>query len=286
MTSSLKSVLIPVSRTVASLRREILQIKARYVLIAGSSGSGKSVLSDRLELELRASGQSALSISLDCFYKPLEEIPNALTGDGKAWDHPEALSSEKLQQFLQEIVETGQADLPYYSFELNTPLPQGRSLRAKEDTVFIIEGLHAFNTTILPLSENIPHLKIYVDTILPEGPEDFDFKLFRTIVRDYELRGRPLAQTLGRWKFAVDALDQWIIPLVKEDDDSLRFYNSFTMEEYASLRPRALTLLLNSILQAKADFLENSPAQQSTLPYLGTIANILRICTLNGFLGG
>lgn len=163
-------------------------------------------------------------------------------------------------------------------------MPEGKTLHATDNTVFLIEGLHAFNSDILPLSHDIPHLKIYVDTILPDSPEDFDFKLFRTIVRDYELRGRPLAQTLGRWKFDTDALHEWILPLVKNDDPALRFYNSFTLEEYASLRPRALTLLINAILQAKADFLEHTPIQQSTLPYLGTIANILRICTLNDFL--
>lgn len=111
MTSSLKNLLNPLSCTVASLRREILQIKAHYVLIEGSSDSGKSVLSDRLELELRASGQSSLSISLDAFYKPLDQIPDAQNGEGKEWDHPNALSSEKLQKFLQELVETGQAGL-------------------------------------------------------------------------------------------------------------------------------------------------------------------------------
>ena len=284
MTSTLYNILCPLSRTVANLRREILQNKARYVLIAGSSGSGKSVLSSRLELELRACGKSALSISLDSFYKSLDEIPDSQEAEGKDWDHPGALSREKIQSFFHELAEKGQAELPYYSFELNAPLPQGKILKAQEDTVFLIEGLHSFNTDVLPLSQDIPHLKIYVDTILPDSPEDFDFKLFRTIVRDYELRGRPLAQTLRRWGFATKALQEWILPLVKAEDTSLRFYNSFTMEEYESLRPRALTLLLNALLQAKADFLEHTPLHASTLPYLGTIANILRICTVNDFL--
>ncbi|MGL4524033.1 MAG: uridine kinase family protein [Spirochaetia bacterium] len=275
----MKTQLQALSRPISMLCDHLVKNGVRYVFVAGSSGSGKSVLASRLELELRARGESALMIPLDAFYKSFTEIPDLDKAGSKDWDHPDALNVKKIHEFLHTLSSNGCATLPYYSFELNTPLPDGKVLHVLEKTIFIIEGLHAFNPKVVPIDERANHLKIYVDTLLPQSPEFFDFKLFRTIVRDYELRGRPLAQTLRRWKYAAAALDLWITPLVNTQDPHLRFFNSFTLEEYQSLRPRALTLLIDALLQAKADYMEHTPAESSTLPYLGTIAHLLRICT-------
>ena len=69
--------------------------------IAGGSASGKSTLAKRLG---EATGVAVLS--MDSYYKPFEELPEAVGKDGKLYkDHncPEAFCTEKLLEDLKSI---------------------------------------------------------------------------------------------------------------------------------------------------------------------------------------
>jgi uridine kinase len=271
------------SVSVQALTDEIVQKNIRFVTIAGSSGSGKSSLSNRLMLELSARGHQSVVISLDSFYRVLADIPIDIQTNKPDFDHPDALNHESIKSFFDQLLQQGQAQIPLYSFELNKPLSTSKPVSLQGISTIIIDGLHAFYQPLLPFVYNSTYLKIYVDAFVPQNNELFDFKLFRTIVRDYEVRGRALAQTLQRWHYAKRALSQWILPLVHVDDPQMRVYNSFTLQEFDSLRPRALALLLDALLQAKIDFLQNTALEKSTLNYLDVIATLLRVATISDF---
>jgi uridine kinase len=81
-------------------------VRARVVLLAGPSGSGKSHLADRAALP---------TVCLDDFYKDGDD-PTLPTSDlGIAdWDHPDAWDADRALTALVSLARTGEADLPVY----------------------------------------------------------------------------------------------------------------------------------------------------------------------------
>ena len=235
-------------RAVAQIAERIVANGARVVFIAGPSSSGKTTFANRLSVQLRVSGKRPLAISLDNYYKNREMIP--LGADGKP--DLECLESIDVALFNDQLVELlagREVELPLYSFKTKRRLERGVRLRAQEDQVIVVEGIHGLNDA---LSEEIPSelkYRIYVSALTQLNLDGHnrirttDLRLLRRLVRDYETRNASMEHTLGMWASVRRGEARWIFPYQENAD---RILNTTLHYEVAVLK-RVVDPLLEAV---------------------------------------
>ncbi|HET6560926.1 MAG TPA: ATP-binding protein [Marmoricola sp.] len=94
-------------------------MRARVIVVAGPSGSGKSQLCQRL------AGEAGLPVvSLDDFYKDGDDptLPRRALAAGAPivdWDHPDSWRPDDAVASLRTLCEEGRADVPVYDIPRN-----------------------------------------------------------------------------------------------------------------------------------------------------------------------
>jgi uridine kinase len=108
--------------------------RARIVLLAGPSGSGKSHLAARSGLP---------TVCLDDFYKDGDDptLPRSELGIAD-WDHPDAWDAQRALVSLSELATTGTTWLPAYDFSLDRTTGT-HVVHLGDAPVFVAEGIFA-----------------------------------------------------------------------------------------------------------------------------------------------
>ncbi|KAH0479748.1 MAG: uncharacterized protein KVP18_001076 [Porospora cf. gigantea A] len=169
-----------------------------FVSITGGTGAGKTTLANQLK---QALGGDCSVISMDCFYRELEDMPSVcqlqpgcdpklLNADEKAdaynMDRPESFDFEGLLAALDKLKQGVNVRLAEYDFP-NYTLSKTEFVDVKADGVVILEGIQALaNTTVNSMMD----LKVFLDT-----PDDIRF--MRRIERDVSNRGRSLSNLIS-----------------------------------------------------------------------------------------
>lgn len=232
-------------RAVAQIAERIVANGARVVFIAGPSSSGKTTFANRLSVQLRVSGKRPLAISLDNYYKNREMIP--LGADGKP--DLECLESIDVALFNDQLVELlagREVELPLYSFKTKRRLERGVRLRAQEDQVIVVEGIHGLNDA---LSEEIPSelkYRIYVSALTQLNLDGHnrirttDVRLLRRMVRDARTRHTDVTATMAMWDSVRAGEEKYIFPYQEKADV---MFNSSLLYEIAVLKKYAYPML-------------------------------------------
>ncbi len=193
---------------------EILHLGRRIVMMSGPSASGKTTTAHQLADAIRARGGQAQVISMDDFFKDLEEYPRLPDGT-KDYENITAVDLKTLQQCLQELLETGRTMLPEFDFLTEHRKPQRRPLELK-DGVCIVEGIHALNpqtTSQLP-ADSIYRVYVGLREEYSKGGQRVlpsrDIRLARRLVRDYKYRGHSLGKTITMWPSVCAGEDRYI----------------------------------------------------------------------------
>ena len=219
---------------------------ARAVMLAGPSSSGKTTSANRLATQLRVHGRKPILMSLDDYYIDRDRIfPGP---DGKLdLEHINTIDAELFRQDMGKLLAGQEVELPRFNFVTGKREWQGHKLRLSQDSVIIVEGLHALNPVMLP--ENVErHLvfRMYVSPLLPLNLDNHNriptsyLRLLRRIVRDYETRGSSVQRTLTMWDSVRAGEVKWIFPY-QENADVI--FNSSTLYELAVLKRHIFPLL-------------------------------------------
>lgn len=217
----------------------------RFVLISGPSSSGKTTFSMRLRIQLMVNGFVPVVISMDNYFVNREDTPRDENGD---WDfeHLHALDLDLFRHDLSELLEGKEVALPTFNFETGKREYRGNKLQLKDDTICIIEGLHALNPELIP---NIPReatFKIFVSALTSVNLDNHnwiptaDVRLIRRIVRDYRYRGYSAVETIARYESVKRGEETWIYPFQEEADV---MFNSALLFELAVLKRHAEPIL-------------------------------------------
>ncbi len=219
---------------------------ARAVLLAGPSSSGKTTSANRLAVQLRIHGKHPILMSLDDYYKNRDEIPTQPDGTVDL-EHINTIDTELFGAHLSALLRGEEVEIPCFNFKLGKREWVGHRLKLQENSVILVEGLHALNPQILP--EGIPsHLifKLFVSPLLPLNLDDHNrvptgyLRLLRRIVRDFETRNSPVQKTMGMWDSVRRGEERWIYPF-RETADVI--FNSATLYELAVLKKHIFPLL-------------------------------------------
>ena len=220
--------------------------RIRLILISGPSSSGKTTFSKRLTIQLMTNGIKPTAISLDNYFVEREETPLDANGE---YDYESlyALDLELFNSHIQALLNGEEVEIPRFNFTTGKKEYHGDYFKIEEDTMIILEGIHALNPK---LTEHIPDkykYKIYVSALTTISIDDHswipttDNRLIRRIIRDYNYRGYSAQETISRWKSVRAGEDKWIFPF-QENADSM--FNSALLFELAVLRMHIEPILM------------------------------------------
>ena len=226
----------------------------KAVMLAGPSSSGKTTSANRLATQLRVYGKKPILMSLDDYYidrSLLQPGP-----DGKYdFEHINTIDTDLFRQHIGALIRGDEVEIPAFDFKSGSRIWTGHKLRMNEDTVIIVEGLHALNPVLSPegVEENAI-FKLYVSPLIPLSmdhhvriPTNF-LRLLRRMVRDYETRGASVQRTLSMWDSVRAGEKRWIYPFQESADV---IFNSSTLYELAILK-RHVFMLLSQVTQEDA----------------------------------
>ena len=134
----------------------------------------------------------------------------------------------------------------------------GKRLQLKNDSVLIIEGIHALNPLLTAGIDDTLKYKIYISALTSISLDDHnwiptqDNRLLRRIIRDYSKGVYTARETISQWKSVCEAEEQWIFPYQETADV---MFNSALNIEFAVLRTHA-ELILSSVPKNCAEYAE------------------------------
>ncbi|MEG2677700.1 MAG: nucleoside kinase, partial [Oscillospiraceae bacterium] len=179
----------------------IVKSACRAVMVSGPSASGKTTSANKLACALRRRGFQAAVVSLDDFFKNLEDYPLDEKGNPDL-ENVDAVDIQCVNDTLKQLFSVGRCTLPQFDFHTQHRKSEGVELVLDRSGYVIIEGIHALNPR---LSESLPNesvFRLYVGLRTEYSQNGVrvlktrDLRITRRMVRDYKFRGRDVAATL------------------------------------------------------------------------------------------
>ena len=242
---------------------------AKAVMLAGPSSSGKTTSANRLATQLRVHGKKPILMSLEDYYLDRDQIPTGPDGSVDL-EHINTIDTELFATHLDQLLGGEEVEIPVFNFKKGKREWLGHRMRLCEDTVIIVEGLHALNPVLLPKEMDVNKVfKMYVSPILPLNLDDHNriasryLRLLRRTVRDYETRGASVQQTLAMWDSVRRGEERWIFPFQEQADV---IFNSSTLYELAVLKRHIFPLL--QVIGADDDCYDQVRAMVKILNYV------------------
>ncbi len=219
--------------------------RVRLVLISGPSSSGKTTFSKRLSVQLQVIGLKPIILSMDNYFVNRDETPLDENGE---WDfeHLNALDLELFNKQMEQLLRGEEVEIPFFNFEDGKRYFKGEKIRLEEDSLLVLEGIHALNPDLLPLIPKEKQFKIYVSALTTISIDNHnwiptaDTRLLRRIIRDYRFRRYSVRDTIARWPSVRRGEEKWIFPY-QENADVM--FNSALLFELAVLKRHAEPIL-------------------------------------------
>ncbi|MBQ8047909.1 MAG: nucleoside kinase [Prevotella sp.] len=217
----------------------------RIVLITGPSSSGKTTFCKRLSIQLLACGLRPISFSTDDYFVNRVDTPLLPNGDYD-FDNIKTVDCQLLDEHLSRLMKGERVEVPEYNFVTGKREYNGKKLKLSNDSVLIIEGIHALNPLLTERIPDTAKFRIYVSALTSISLDDHnwiptrDNRLLRRIIRDYNKGAYTAQQTISQWKNVCEAEEQWIFPFQETADV---MFNSALNIEFAVLRTHAEVIL-------------------------------------------
>ena len=232
-------------KKIAHIAEEIASRNAKLVLISGPSSSGKTTFSKRLSVQLMTTLKNPITISLDDYFVERTDTPVDEFGEPD-YESLYSLDLDLFNSDLQRLLSGEEISMPTYNFTTGKREYKGNTLKIKENTVVILEGIHALNPELTKdISEEMKY-KVYVSALTTISIDDHnripttDNRLLRRIVRDSRFRGYSARDTISRWGSVRRGEDKWIFPY-QENADAM--FNSALLFELPVLKKFAEPIL-------------------------------------------
>ena len=219
--------------------------KAKVILIAGPSSSGKTTFAQRLGLQLELNGLKPVTISVDNYFVEREDTPKDENGEYD-FEDINAIDRKLFNEQILKLLNGEEVETPTFNFHTGHKEFRGDKLKLNKNEVLVIEGIHCLNDK---LTANIPKenkFKIYISALTVLNIDYFnristtDSRLIRRIVRDYQFRGYSALHTLKMWSSVNRGEERNIFPYQEEADV---MFNTSLVYEMSVLKTMALPLL-------------------------------------------
>ena len=227
----------------------------RIVLISGPSSSGKTTFCKRLQVQLTTNLLHPVGISLDDYFLNREDTPKDEHGEYD-FESLYALDLPYFNKDLKKLLSGEEIDLPTFNSETGQRVFKGKKLKLRENSILVIEGIHALNPELTEFIDDKYKYRVYVSVLTSISLDNHnwipttDNRLLRRIIRDYRFRGYSAEDTINRWPSVRRGEDKWIFPY-QENADAM--FNSAMLYELAALRKFAEPILAQVPESSKAN---------------------------------
>ena len=213
----------------------------KLILISGPSSSGKTTFAQRLAIQLKVSGLSPVTLSLDNYFVDRETTPKDENGEYD-FEALEALDIKLLNENLSDLLKGKKINLPKFSFQSGKREYNGSSLKINDKSIIIAEGIHALNPQLTYSISDKAKYKIYVSALTTVSLDNHnripttDTRLIRRIIRDYKYRGYSAMDTINRWPSVRKGEEKHIFPYQENADvmfNTAVHYETGVLKRYA-----------------------------------------------------
>ena len=178
----------------------------RIVLISGPSSSGKTTFCKRLQVQLTTNLLHPVGISLDDYFLNREDTPKDEHGEYD-FESLYALDLPYFNKDLKKLLSGEEIDLPTFNFETGQRVFKGKKLKLRENSILVIEGIHALNPELTEFIDDKYKYRVYVSVLTSISLDNHnwipttDNRLLRRIIREGQDGGdirRKIRSTVGR----------------------------------------------------------------------------------------
>ena len=232
-------------KKICEIADAIVKKKARLVLLAGPSSSGKTTTCKRLSITLTACGLRTHSISTDDFFVNREDTPLDENGEYD-FESLDCLDTKLFGETMAGLLNGKEVMMPRFNFANGKREWREKPMHISYSDVLLIEGTHALNPQLTQLVEDKYKFRIYVSpvtTISLDGENYLstkDLRLMRRLIRDSKYRGQNASEILHRFPSVIRGEEKWILPFREEADV---FFNSSLLYEISVIRTQAMPLV-------------------------------------------
>lgn len=233
-------------KKIAQMADEIVARKdVKVVLLAGPSSSGKTTTCKRLAIQLLANGKRPVMISLDDYFVDRDKTPKDESGE---YDYESlyALNIPLINEQFNALFRGEEVTLPKYDFQAGKNTRTGNRLQLDDNSILIVEGIHALNPELTAQIPEEQKFRIYASALTTILLDDHNYipttdnRLLRRIIRDYKYRGVSAEETIRRWPSVRAGENKWIFPY-QENADAM--FNTAMLFELAIIKTQAEPLL-------------------------------------------
>ncbi len=224
---------------------EVIWRKARLVLIAGPSSSGKTTTAKRIATLLMACGVRPRILSTDDYFVNRVDTPKDENGEYD-FECIEAVDMPFFNEQMNALLRGEEVELPRYDFPTGERVFEGRRLCIGPQDVIILEGNHALNPVLTRQIPNEQKYRIYVSALTTVQLDDHnhiptdDIRLLRRIIRDNKYRGFSALETIKRAPSVKAGEEKWILPYQEQADAT---FNSALLYELGVIRTQVMPIL-------------------------------------------
>ena len=191
--------------------------RARLVLLAGGSSSGKTTTATRICTQLMVDDRAAVQLSTDDYFVGDDQNPRNPDGSFD-YEHVECVDIRALSADICALLRGETARIRRFDFVNHQPLYPGGELHLPPGGMLVLEGIHALNPRLTEGIDDAVKYGIYiaprpsVEIFLDIKPSPSDARLLRRLVRDNQFRKINPAQTILRWPSVIEGEKKWIEP--------------------------------------------------------------------------
>lgn len=239
------------SNSIYEIAKKIADEKRRIILMSGPSSAGKTTLSHRLSIQLRAMGLKPHAIAADNYFVNRVDNPKDESGNYD-FECLDAMDLELLNRDMTKLLEGDEIELPVFNFRDGIREYHGDMLQIGQKDVIVMEGIHSLNPEMTYMLDDSDKFKIYISPLNqlyvdsgepgaePAKVSTIDSRLLRRMVRDNRSRGNDVEKTLSMWKSVRKGEEKYIFPYEGEADV---MFNSGLLYEYTAIKKEAEPLL-------------------------------------------
>lgn len=239
--------------------KDIIDNNMNIVMLAGPSSSGKTTTAKKLAIQLAVLGKDAFVISTDDYFVDRNKTPLDENGN-KDFESIDAIDLDSLNEDLLNFLEGKEITLPSFNFIKGIRTLSNKKIKMKENTILIIEGIHALNPKLTDYIPEKNKYKIYVSVLTGINIDSTnrisstETRLIRRIVRDNKYRGYNTFETLKSWDKVKYGEEKYIFPFQNRAD----FYvDSSLIYEYNALKKYAIECLNQVAKDSKYYYMVN-----------------------------
>lgn len=253
----------------AQIADEIAKRKddVKFVFLAGPSSSGKTTSCKRIATQLAVLGIKPLTISMDDYFNNREHTPKDEDGNYD-FECLQAMDLDFFYKQMDELLQGKKIELPRFDFVKGEKYPSGRFMQLTNNSIVIIEGIHALNPEVSKNIERKNKYFVFVSALTQIAIDRHNListsrnRLIRRIVRDNNYRGVSAQDTILRWPSVRAGEEKYIFPYQENADST---FNSSLLYEMGVLKHYCEPLLMNVPQNSPAyadaknlhDFLQN-----------------------------